>query len=396
METIDVFNKKGIEVYLETERDQIKFKADGALSKVVKPILNKLNKILKNEKPISFNEDKLILSTWLPPIPSKPFSRAIKNEIKANLFRKYSPQAVSLNISECTLECEECNIVENKRLSTEIVKDFISEAKQLGAFSLGFAEGEPLVRNDIMELIEYANGEENIVSVFTPGTKLDKETANKLKRKGVYSVITGIKSPNPEEHDEARGVKGAFDEAVSGMKAALENDLLVSMHTHAKPSLVRSGKLKKIYDLSKEIGVDELSIWESHPTWNYLRAKENILNEKDRGRIKTIYKEANNSKEGPRVFYNHIFESKELFGCMAGNRWLNLIHNGDITPCTYVPISFGNIKEEDLKSIWERMSNFRDFKNKKSCVMLDSDFREKYLKDVEPSDLPLSYKRLNK
>ncbi|PTD93697.1 radical SAM protein [archaeon SCG-AAA382B04] len=389
MDEITVLKKPGLEVFLEVDEDEIKFKSEGILSSISQPILKKLNVLLEDEKPISFTRDELIISTWLPPVPSEPFSRALRNEIKARLLNKHSPQAVSLNISECTLECDECNILEGKRLETDLVKNFIEGVQDLGAFSIGFAEGEPLLRDDIFDLIEHVDKQKSVVSVFTPGTKLDREVASELKKRDVYSIVTGIKSPIPEEHDEARGVEGAFEMAISGMEAALENDLLVSMHTHAKPRLVRSGKLEKIYELAKEVGVDELSIWESHPTWNYIYDTEIMPTEQDRRRIANLYEKANNSEDGPRIFYNQKFESKNLFGCMAGNRWLNLIHSGDVTPCTYVPISFGNIKRSSIEDIWKRMSNHDDFAPKKSCVMLDTDFREKYFKDIEPSNLPV-------
>lgn len=389
MKQITVLDKPGIEVFLETRDNELKFNSTGSLSSVFDSVLEKLNLILENEKPIKFTDEELIISTWLPPIPSKPFSRAIKNEVKAKLLNKYSPQAVSLNISECTLECAECNIVEEERLETQVVKEFIRNVQEMGTFSIGFAEGEPLIRDDILELIECVDKEKSTVSVFTPGTKLDEDMASKLKQRNVYSVMTGIKSPNPKEHDEARGVEGAFDMAISGMKAALENDLLVSMHTHAKPDMVQSGKLAEIYDLAKEIGAHELTVWETHPTWNYIHDKEAILGDDDREKINQIYRKANNSKEGPRIFYNHKFESTSLFGCMAGNRWLNLIHNGDVTPCTYVPISYGNIKEENVKEIWRKMSNDKEFSKKRSCVMLDEEFRQKYFEGIEPSNLPI-------
>lgn len=389
MKKITVFSKPGLKIFLKASEDEIKLVSKGFLSSIVDSVLDKLNHLLENEKPISIEEEKIVFSTWLPPIPSEPFNTALKNELKRKILKKQSPQAVSLNISECTLECEECNIKDGKRLETEVVKDFIDDVQELGAFSLGFAEGEPLIRDDILELIEYVDKEKSIVSVFTPGTKLDEKMARELKKRDVHSVITGIKSADPEKHDEARGVQGAFEMAISGMKAALKNDLLVSMHTHAKPQMVRSGELEQIYELARDIGVHELTVWEPHPTWNYINDSSIMLNKKDREKINSLYERANNQEEGPRVFYNNKFESPPLFGCMAGDRWLNLIHSGDVTPCTYVPISFGNIKKDSLKKIWKRMSSHEKLNKKRSCVMQDQNFRNEFFGDIDPSDLPI-------
>lgn len=393
MPEVEVYKRRGLEIWLEVAEDNIELKSSGALSKLTSPILKRVNKMLRDEKPIKATEEEVVLSTWLPPIPSGPFQRAIKAEMDILLKRKFTPQAVSMNISDCTLNCSECNIVKHEgELKTKEVKDFIVQVQDLGAITIGFAEGDPLLREDLFELIDYIDKKKSITSVFTPGPLLTDEVAAELKEHGVYAVMTGIKSSIPQEHDAARGLKGAFDKAVTGMKNAVENGLYVSMHTHVSPKLVESGELAKIYKLASKIGVHELTIWEAHPTWKYKDKKELILDDRHRKKIMELYRKANTSKEGPRIFYNAVFESPELFGCMAGRRWLNLIHSGDLTPCTYVPISFGNIREENVEKIWRRMCKFNEFRRKRFCVMLDKNFRSKYIDPFSVSDLPISYK----
>lgn len=393
MAEIGIYKGRGLEIWLEAAEDNIELKSSGVLSKLAFPLLKKVNKMLRNEKPIKATEKEVVLSTWLPPIPSGPFRRAITAEMDILLRGEFSPLAVSMNISDCTLDCSECNIIDHEgELKTKDVKNFIEQVQDLGAITIGFAEGDPLLREDLFELIDCVDKKKSIASVFTPGPLLTDEVAAKLKERGIYAVITGIKSQIAEEHDAARGQKGAFDKAVKGMKNAVENGLYVSMHTHATPKLVESERLAGIYDLASKIGVHELTIWESHPTWNYKDRKEIILEDKHRKVIRELYRKANTSKEGARIFYNDVFESPELFGCMAGRRWLNLIHSGDLTPCTYVPISFGNIREESVETIWRRMCRFSEFRRKRSCVMLDEEFRSKYIDPFSVSDLPISYK----
>ncbi|WGI16789.1 radical SAM protein [Methanonatronarchaeum sp. AMET-Sl] len=395
MSEISILDRKGLELFLDTSKDKVELVSQGPLSSFVNPVVKRVNRLLTDEKPIDVNEDSVVVSSWLPPIPSEPFKRAVKNEVNALLLNKYVPQAVSMNISECSLKCEECNILgDGSQLDTEYVKKFIQDSQDLGAVSLGFAEGDPLLRPDLFELIDYVDKEKSIVSVFTPGPLLDREKAEKLYEADVHAVMTGIKSPVPEEHDEARGMDGAFEAAVNGMKNALEAGLYVSMHVHVKPKLVESGKVMEIYDLASDIGVDELTLWDSHPTWGYKDNTEILVGPRHRDILLSLREEANNKPIGPRVFYNGYFESTDFFGCMAGKRWLNLIHNGDVTPCTYVPIKFGNIKNDSLKEIWKRMTSFDGFKGKNSCVMQSEKFRSKYIDPYSVSDLPLNYNEL--
>ncbi|MEE8632376.1 MAG: radical SAM protein [Candidatus Bathyarchaeia archaeon] len=389
---VNAYKGRGLEIWLEVTENRVKLKSSGWLSKLTFPLMRRINRMLKYEKPIRATEEEVILSTWLPPIPSEPFQRAIKAEIDM-LKKKPSPQVVSINVADCTLNCAECNIVQHESAVTEKeLLSFLSQIQDLGTISIGFAEGDPLLREDLFRLIDCINKRKSIVSVFTPGPLLTDDVASRLKKHGVYAIITGIKSAIPEKHDASRGFKGAFNRAVKGMQNAVNNGLLVSMHTHATPLLVENRELFDIYQLASKIRVHELTIWDSHPTWNYKDRKELLLKKRHREDIIRLYKEANTSRDGPRVFYNAVFESQESFGCMAGRRWLNLIHSGDLTPCSYVPISFGNIKEEKVETIWRRMYNFKEFRSKRPCVMLDKEFRSKYIDSFSAADLPINYK----
>ncbi len=394
-----MYKAKGIEIWLDVTEDQAELKSSGPLSLPCAPIIRHVNSMLQNEKPIEVKDDSVILTTWLPPVPSGPFRRALKAEIDILLRRKYVPQAVSINaFKRCSCSCVHCNMVQspNEELTTEELKDFIDQLIDLGAISIGFAEGDPLLREDLVDLVRHVDKDKAIASIFTPGILLTEEKAAELKKNSLYATIIGLRSPIPAEHDAARGVAGAFKKAIGSMKNAVNAGLYVSMHTHANPSLIESGKLEGLYDLASQLGVHELTVWESIPTWSYMDKEGIMLNDDHRNHILDMYRRVNSTPEGPRMFSMTFFESPDLFGCMAGRRWLNLVDSGDLTPCTYMPVSFGNIKEERVKDIWERMRKFPEFKRKRSCLMLDPEFRSKYVKKIPKSaTLPIHIEKLD-
>ncbi|NYT00712.1 MAG: radical SAM protein [Methanocellales archaeon] len=388
-----VYKAKGIEIRLDVTEGRAELKSSGPLSLPCAPIIRYVNSMLQNEKAIEVKDDSVILTTWLPPIPSGPFRRALKAEIDILLRRKYVPQAVSINaFKRCSCSCTHCNMVQspNEELSTDELKDFIDQVIGLGAISIGFAEGDPLLREDLVDLVRHVDKDKAIASVFTPGILLTEEKAVELKTAGLYAAIIGLRSPISGEHDTARGVKGAFEKATISMKNAVKAGLYVSMHTHANPGLIESGKLEGLYDLASQLGVHELTVWEGVPTWSYMNNERMMLNDDHRKQILDMYRRVNSTPEGPRMFSMTFFESPKLFGCMAGRRWLNLVDSGDLTPCTYMPISFGNIKEEGVKDIWDRIRKFPEFRCKRSCLMLDPEFRSKYIKKIAKSEtLPI-------
>ena len=400
MSEVSVYKAKGIDIWLEVTDDHIELKSSGPLSLPCTPIIKSVNSMLQNEKPIDVKDDSVILTTWLPPIPSGPFRRALKAEIDILLRRKYSPQAISVNaFKRCPCRCAHCNMVRSPgvELTAEELKDFIDQVIELGAISIGFAEGDPLLREDLVDLVKHVDKDRAMASIFTPGILLTEEKAVELKRAGLYATIIGLRSPIPAEHDAARGFKGAFEKVIQSMKNAVNAGLYVSMHTHANPSLIESGKLEGLYDLASQLGIHELTVWESIPTWGYRDREKMMLNDGHRKHILEMYRKVNSAPEGPRMFSMTFFESPNLFGCMAGRRWLNLVDSGDLTPCAYVPISFGNIKEERVRDIWEKMRRCQEFKRKRSCLMLDPEFRSKYIKNIpENATLPIQIETLER
>ena len=99
---VNAYKGRGLEIWLEVTENRVKLKSSGWLSKLTFPLMRRINRMLKYEKPIRATEEEVILSTWLPPIPSEPFQRAIKAEIDM-LKKKPSPQVVSINVADCTL-----------------------------------------------------------------------------------------------------------------------------------------------------------------------------------------------------------------------------------------------------------------------------------------------------
>ena len=64
---------------------------------------------------------------------------------------------------------------------------------------------------------------------------------------------------------------------------------------------------------------------------------------------------------------------------------------GDVLPCAYMPLSFGNVREEDLGIIWERMGKHASCRSQADyCLMRDPDFRKRYIHTIpEGERLPL-------
>jgi MoaA/NifB/PqqE/SkfB family radical SAM enzyme len=373
----------GLEIDLE-QNELLELKARGSLSKIALPFINKINDRLKREKPAVVEKDKVIMSTWLPPIPSSPFNRILMAELSI-VLGKYVPETLSLEITrQCRCKCEHCVVSEGEgELSLEQIKNIIDQALEMGVSIVTFTEGDPLLRKEIFELVKYVDKQKAIVNLFTPGTELDIAKAQKLKEAGLHNLLISIYSVDPEKHDRVRRLEGAHSMAIAAIKTALKVGLLVTMATHISPD--RLQELPKLYELARELGVHEFSVWEAIPG----RELKQTLSNAQRAEILEMYHRVNSSRAGPRMFSNTYFEG-EMLGCLAGRRWMHVCISGDVKPCPYFIFSFGNVLEKPLSEIWSDMRKLEIFKQKtKNCMMLDPEFR-RYIEKI-PNGALLPY-----
>jgi len=135
--------------------------------------------------------------------------------------------------------------------------------------------------------------------------------------------------------------------------------------------------LEDAYNLAADLSVHELSLYEIVAVGRWSTHLDEVLSKGDIDRLSRFHEEKNRLSEGPRVSAFPRLLGPEMFGCFAGRRWLHVEASGDVLPCAYMPISFGNVREKSLKDIWRDMGRDRWMKGKPSgCMMKDEKFRQ--------------------
>src|SRR5579863_4562040 len=122
----------------------------------------------------------------------------------------------------CNLECVHCYAdAETKRfageLTTEEARAMIEDLARFNVPALLISGGEPMVRPDILDLAEYATSLGVRVTFSTNGTLIDEKKAERIANIGVTYV--GISVDGGEDrHDRFRGRRGAFRDAIRGIR----------------------------------------------------------------------------------------------------------------------------------------------------------------------------------
>ncbi|HWR25796.1 MAG TPA: radical SAM protein [Methanosarcina sp.] len=376
----DFYKSSFLKVHIEIEDGYMRMKTSGAASSLMRKSLEKNLSIFEGEKPAKVEEDRLICSTWMPPVPSSGFDRLVKSQL-FSIVGKMIPDQVTISITEeCPNSCIHCALPDTKnkaKLTPETVKSTIDQVLEMGTTFVIFDGGEPLTYPDLEDLIRYVDPEKAITGMFTSGVGLTEEKAACLKEAGLYSLTVSFDSAYEDRHDYVRGRKGIFKSAVEAVKNGLKAEMLVNIYVVLSRDNVN--ELEELYALASELGVHELSFYEIVPTGRWMDHASEIMTPKDLRKFESFVSRVR-EKEGPRVF--PIPQLMKITGCMAGRKWLHITPEGNILPCACIPISYGNVHRDKIKNIWKKIREDPAY-NAKCCLMRNPEFREKYLKISE-------------
>lgn len=272
----------------------------------------------------------------------------------------------------CNLHCAHCWLdpdflpQEEKitnGLTANDVKKAVGEAKPLGLSNIKITGGEPFLCNEIFQILECVTAEELSIAIETNGTLIDRETAGFLKKKGISAISVSIDSPRASFHDSFRGVKGALDQALTGVEHAVAQGINVQFIM----SLVseNAGDIEPLMAMAKELGASSLKVNPVMPIGrgNTLTQKGRTLPVEDlisldkwsEGELAEKY-DMNVCFAMPSAFKPmDTFLTNENAECRILNI-LGIVSTGNISICgigkDVKGLVMGNIREDSLAEVW--------------------------------------------
>jgi MoaA/NifB/PqqE/SkfB family radical SAM enzyme len=334
--------------------------------KVSKEQLRLMVQRMKNEKPHLFG-DQVRLNSFFPPFPSPAFDRFFDAATKGRRV----PMSLYLAVTDrCPFRCSHCSYAgrEVGRMSHEKMLDVLDQIKRLGTCTIGFTGGEPLLRPDLEDFIAAA-GPEMATVVFTTGYSLTAERAKRIADSGVTVVTIGVESTKPEEHDAVRCFPGSFEIARQAIAMLNEAGVYTAISTVGKRERIESGELERLYELGRSWGAKEFRIIPPVATGAMADRPESMLSAEEYQYLSDFHIQHNTAAgDGPVIAGFAYLESEQMFGCGAGYHHVFIDANGDVCPCDLTPMSFGNLMEESLAEVWDRMEPYFS-KPRCGCVM---------------------------
>ncbi|MCA9499996.1 MAG: radical SAM protein [Nitrospirales bacterium] len=297
----------------------------------------------------------------------------------------FKPYLVALNLTKrCNLKCEHCYLDATTKmggghdeLTTEECFRLIDQIAQVNAGSLlVITGGEPLVRPDILEIARHAVEQRFMVVFGTNGMLIDDKMAKAMVDIGVMGVGISIDSLDSATHNAFRGLPGAWEGAMAGIEACKRNGLQFQVHFSAQPMNYK--ELPAVIDWSHDLGAKVLNVFFMVCTGRgeeltditpaqYEEVLTYLVESQDK--YQDMLVRARCAPHFKRLAYENdpnspITKAQGYMGggCLAGTNYARVTPNGDLTPCPYMPLSAGNIRNTSFVDLWDNSEVFKSFR----------------------------------
>lgn len=283
----------------------------------------------------------------------------------------------------CDLKCEHCSamIMKNEAkdaplLGLDEYRDIVRYAKELDVLSWNVTGGEPLLVDWLDELIPILEPRWHYIAIQTNCSNLDRERARDLAKLGVNCITTSLDSIVPDEHNAFRGADYSYDAVLNGVRNATAAGMRALIGMTLTHQNLRSPETVQLIERANSLGailLFNLAI----PCGEWHGETDFILHGDDRKYLLGLMERYPMTSTDHEVGRNKI-------GCPAGMEKVYITPYGDVIPCPFIHISFGNIRDSSLKDIVTRMRRVPHFGNYQDiCVAAeDHKFQEEVMSKI--------------
>lgn len=290
--------------------------------------------------------------------------------------RTYPLRMVAWELTRnCNLACVHCRASaasgpHEGELSTDECRKIIDDIVSFSTPTVILTGGEPLMRPDLFDIIEYGQTKGLRLVIALNGTLVDDDIAGRLKTLGIRRVSLSIDGKDRQSHDAFRAVKGSF-EAVTHAASILTNvDLPFQINTTV--TALNVDEIDDIYSLAKSLGAVAWHIFLLVPVGRGRGLKGKELSAGDYENVLHHLRDIETRNEleikvtcAPH-YYRIIAEEggiPQSAGCLAGKSFMFISHRGEAQPCGYLELNCGNVRKDGVKKVWNDsiiFGNLRD------------------------------------
>ena len=297
---------------------------------------------------------------------------------------------LTLRCNERCLHCgSQCGDVESSELTSDQYRDILDQIKRdfdnIRAFMLCITGGEPLLRKDFFDIMDYAHRLGFLWGMTSNATLITREKAKMLKETGMKTIsvsIDGLK----ESHNAFRQTPLAYERAMEG----IENLIAEHCFEHIQiTSVMNHSNIHELEDMYREFSKLDIDSWRVigiEPMGRALKHPELLLTEEDQLYLFEFIRSSRMKQipvtYGCSHFLGYKYEREvrnKYFLCNAGIYTASICCNGDIISCLDIErrpeFIQGNILKDNFRDVWEnRFQNLRYPLSEKTVMCRDCEY----------------------
>lgn len=316
---------------------------------------------LKHNKFVKIGSNTRI-DLYCPGFPSKAFYTASD---KFNFFEGKLPcTTVLLSItSACNSKCMHCyqKLDVGKDVNIDTLVKTVKKLQDMGIAFFNIEGGEPFMVYERLIKICTAIDKRSEIWINSTGHGITLERLVELKNINVTGIMFSLHSPEPQKMNDFMGNNRAWDNMSKAVALCHEGGISPAFNCCLQKEDFYNGTFEKIMEEAKNFGASLIQIIKPKPAGGWLKSGVKEFKDEDINKVLEKVNKYNlekKYKDYPVISAQIIEESKNQFGCTAGGTDRFYINSkGDLQPCEFLNISFGNIVTDDFDVMYKKMRN---------------------------------------
>ena len=290
---------------------------------------------------------------------------SLLDEMNAKATDQGIPLSAHLDVTwRCNERCTHCYLDHDGKgeMTTDEIKNVLKQLAEVGTFFLSISGGEPLLRRDCFEILEYARSLHFNVKLKTNAVMIGPKEAQKLRKLGIEQVQVSVYSHRPEVHDAITKLPGSLRRTVEAIRHLKANGVKTSitdvlMKFNSKDAL-------SVKEMAENLGVGfvidptvtpmlngDRSITKLGITFDELKAV--MRTEEFVGDVDEFCAPSSNIDD----------DILDGYSCSAGHTLVYISPFGDVFPCVQFPMPCGSLRKDSFREIWFGSAELQDLRS---------------------------------
>ncbi len=346
---------------------------------------------------VAFSDNKLVRlnNTWklhiyLPAYPTPAFFKAVEDKLLSCPPR---PITMVLSVTRaCPYKCPHCyqRLARGRDMTDEKLLETVDSLSEAGICFLNVEGGDAFLRYE--SLCKMLDGLDDSMEVWinTTGTNTTEEKLAVLKEKGLGGVMVSIHHPNPVKYDAFVGSEGAFELACNTLLLCDKLGLGTAINCVLTYEDIKEGTLDRIMKLAKGLNCGFVQLIHPKRAGKWLDNEEvNLKDDEIREYVSKAHRYYNKKRGFPALPAQAEEEHPGKFGCTCGGIDRFYIGaQGEVQPCEFLNVSFGNVNDEPFDVIFSRMRESFRIPCSEWCCQVHAESIYRYIREHGLTETP--------